>query len=99
MKSVEAGEQVVESYQYDLYDNIAKHQKQNKDKTGMLTTQFTYDGLDRTTSKVEHVGTEQEQTTTFDYLATSGEMISESVDGKKTNSYVYTASGNLFSMV
>ncbi|MBS7532027.1 hypothetical protein IC619_016395, partial [Hazenella sp. IB182353] len=65
----------------------------------MLTTQFTYDGLDRTTSKVEHVGTEQEQTTTFDYRATSGEMISESVDGKKTNSYVYTASGNLFSMV
>ncbi|QYC45476.1 tRNA nuclease WapA precursor [Nonomuraea coxensis DSM 45129] len=60
---------------------------------------YTYDPLDRTTSKTEKEGTTSAKTTTYSYLGLSGEVLDEEVAGKLTKSFQYAPWGERLSQV
>ncbi|MEV4060868.1 hypothetical protein [Nonomuraea dietziae] len=62
-------------------------------------TTYTYDPLDRTTSKTEKEGPASAKTTTYSYLGLSGEVLDEEVAGKRTESFQYSPWGERLSQV
>ncbi|MFE9438024.1 DNRLRE domain-containing protein [Streptomyces sp. NPDC006602] len=78
---------------YDGFDHIVESQKM--DSSGaMKTTTYTFDPLDRTTSK-----TADGKTTDFEYLGLSNEVLDEKVAGTLTKSYQYSPWGERLSQV
>ncbi|SDY31251.1 colicin D domain-containing protein [Thermoactinomyces sp. DSM 45892] len=88
-----------ETFTYDQFDRTVEHTKLDKDKVTTIKSRFAYDPLDRTTAKVEKAGTANEKTTTFNYLDTSDQVLSEEVAGKVTRSYTYSAWGERMTML
>ncbi|TCP60762.1 RHS repeat domain-containing protein [Baia soyae] len=88
-----------ETFAYDQFDRTVEHTKLDKDKATTIKSRFTYDPLDRTTSKVEKAGTDHEKTTAFNYLGTSDQVLSEEIAGKMTRSYTYSAWGERMTML
>ncbi|SFX83414.1 RHS repeat-associated core domain-containing protein, partial [Thermoactinomyces sp. DSM 45891] len=88
-----------ETFAYDQFDRTIEHTKLDKDKVTTIKSRFAYDPLDRTTAKIEKVGTANEKTTTFNYLDTSDQVLSEEVAGKVTRSYTYSAWGERMTML
>jgi RHS repeat-associated protein len=82
---------------YDGFDHVIEN-RQNTG-TGTSTTRYTFDPLDRTTTKTTDAGGAKEKTTTFNYLGLSSEVLDEVVAGKVTKSYQYSPWGQRLSQI
>lgn len=92
-ESVTAGSQVIQRSVYDGFDHVVESQKMN-DSGALKSTKYTFDPLDRTTSK-----TVDGKTTDFTYLGMSEEILGEEVAGELTKSYQYSPWGERLSQV
>ncbi|WP_306191921.1 DNRLRE domain-containing protein [Streptomyces sp. MK5] len=92
-ESVTSGAQVISRSVYDGFDHVVESQK--SDSTGVLkSTTYTFDPLDRTTSK-----TADGKTTDYEYLGLSSEVLDEKVAGTLTKSYQYSPWGERLSQI
>ncbi|WP_158887113.1 DNRLRE domain-containing protein [Amycolatopsis anabasis] len=93
LDKVTSAGKLVEKYRYDGFDRVAEHQKLKEGSaTERVTTRFTYDPMDRTTTK-----TEGDKKTVFAYLGLSNEVLTEETAGKLQKSYQYSPSGERLS--
>ncbi|WP_157745880.1 golvesin C-terminal-like domain-containing protein [Micromonospora purpureochromogenes] len=95
--TVTAAGEVIERNVYDGFDHILENRK--KSGTGTTVTEYTYDPLDRTTTKTTDAGGTKEKTTTFNYLGLSSEVLDEEVADELTKSYQYSPWGQRLSQV
>ncbi|WP_345654406.1 golvesin C-terminal-like domain-containing protein [Streptomyces siamensis] len=92
-ESVTSGGRVISRNVYDGFDHVVESQK--TDSTGATkSTTFTFDPLDRTTSK-----TADGKTTDYEYLGLTTEVLDEKVAGTLTKSYQYSPWGERLSQV
>ncbi|MEV4354210.1 DNRLRE domain-containing protein [Nonomuraea sp. NPDC049625] len=99
LRTIQGGGKTWEKYTYDGFDHVTRHEKLGTDGTTNTVTSYTYDPLDRTTSKTEKEGTASAKTTTYSYLGLSGEVLDEEVAGKLTKSFQYSPWGERLSQV
>ncbi|GIH63206.1 hypothetical protein Msi02_40230 [Microbispora siamensis] len=99
LRTITGGGKTWEKYTYDGFDQLTKHEKLGADGTTSTVTTYTYDPLDRTTSKTEKNGTAAAKTTDYSYLGMSGEVLDEEVAGKLTRSFQYSPWGERLSQV
>ncbi|MCX4536764.1 DNRLRE domain-containing protein [Streptomyces sp. NBC_00841] len=92
-ESVTSGGKVIERSAYDGFDHVVESSKM-VDTGALKTTSYTFDPLDRTSSK-----TAEGKTTGFTYLGLSDEVLNEDVAGKITKAYQYTPWGERLSQV
>jgi RHS repeat-associated protein len=93
LESVTSAGQTIERSVYDGFDHVVESQKM--DDTGVMkSTTYTFDPLDRTTSK-----TVDGKTTDFEYLGLSDQVLDEKVADKLTKSYQYSPWGERLSQV
>jgi RHS repeat-associated protein len=93
LNTVTAAGEVIESYSYDGFDRIAEHI--SIDQAGVSeTTSYTYDAMDRTTSR-----TDGGETTDYQYLGLSGAVLNEEIAGEIQKSYQYSPWGKRLSQV
>ncbi|MET7818024.1 DNRLRE domain-containing protein [Micromonospora zamorensis] len=97
LDTVTAAGTVIERNVYDGFDHIVENRKNNGTSTS--TTKYTFDPMDRTTTKTTDAGGAKAKTTTFNYLGLSGEVLDEEVAGKLTKSYQYSPWGQRLSQV
>ncbi|UBU12521.1 polymorphic toxin-type HINT domain-containing protein [Nonomuraea gerenzanensis] len=99
LRTIQSTGKTLEKYTYDGFDHVIKHEKLGGDGITSTVTSYTYDPLDRTTSKTEKEGTASAKTTTFSYLGLSAEVLDEEVAGKLTKSFQYSPWGERLSQV
>ncbi|MEV0167802.1 DNRLRE domain-containing protein [Nonomuraea fuscirosea] len=99
LRTIQGGGKTWEKYTYDGFDHVTKHEKLGADGATSTVTTYTYDPLDRTTTKTEKEGTASAKTTTYSYLGMSGEVLDEEVAGKLTRSFQYSPWGERLSQV
>ncbi|MBE1605586.1 DNRLRE domain-containing protein [Actinopolymorpha pittospori] len=98
LDTVTAAGKTLERYVYDGFDRISQYRKLGE--TGSTSaTNYTYDPLDRTSSKTVNAGATGEKTTTYDYLALTDQVLTEAVGGEVTKSYQYSPWGERLSQV
>ncbi|WP_344300529.1 DNRLRE domain-containing protein [Paractinoplanes deccanensis] len=97
LDTVTAAGVVVERNVYDGFDHVVENRKNNG--TGTAVTKYSFDALDRTTTKTTDAGTSKAKTTSFNYLGLSTEVLDEEVAGKLTKSYQYSPWGQRLSQV
>ncbi|MEV4764361.1 DNRLRE domain-containing protein [Micromonospora chokoriensis] len=97
LDTVTAAGTVIERNVYDGFDHIVENRKNNGTSTS--TTKYTFDPMDRTTTKTTDAGGAKEKTTTFNYLGLSSEVLDEEVAGKLTKSYQYSPWGQRLSQI
>ncbi|MGP3918661.1 RHS repeat domain-containing protein [Nonomuraea sp. 10N515B] len=97
LRTIQGGGKTLEKYTYDGFDHVTKHEKLGGDGITNTVTTYTYDPLDRTSSKTEKEGTASAKTTTYSYLGLSGEVLDEEVAGKLTKSFQYSPWGERLS--
>ena len=83
-------------YSHDGFDRVVEHRTAG---ATARTTRYAYDPLDRTATLTDKAGTAQEKTTVFNYLGTSGEVISEEIAGTAQRSYQYSPFGERLSIL
>jgi RHS repeat-associated protein len=93
LQSVTSAGQILSRNTYDGFDHIAQTTQTGPTGTATTTT-YTFDPLDRTTSKT--VGG---KTTDFTYLGMTGQVLDELVAGQVTKSYQYAPWGERLSQV
>jgi RHS repeat-associated protein len=98
LDTVTSAGKVIERNTYDGFDHIAQHEEQNSGGA-LVATKYTYDPLDRTTSKTTDPGGANEKTTDYNYLGLSDQVLNEDVAGKITKSYQYSPWGERLSQV
>jgi RHS repeat-associated protein len=98
LDTVTAAGKVVERNTYDGFDRVAEHQQQNS-AGSLVSTKYTYDPLDRTTSKTTDPGGANEKTTNYSYLGLTDQVLDEDVAGQITKSYQYSPWGERLSQV
>nr|WP_240973931.1 DNRLRE domain-containing protein [Nonomuraea sp. FMUSA5-5] len=99
LRTIQAAGKTLEKYTYDGFDHVTRHEKLGADGVTSTVTTYTYDPLDRTTSKTEKEGTANAKTTAYSYLGLSGEVLDEEVAGKLTKSFQYSPWGERLSQV
>ncbi|MEV0622293.1 DNRLRE domain-containing protein [Nonomuraea sp. NPDC050404] len=99
LRTVTAAGTTLEKYTYDGFDHVTKHETLGSGGTTNTVTTYTFDPLDRTTSRTEKEGTATAKTTTYSYLGLSAEVLDEEVAGKLTKSFQYNAWGERLSQV
>ncbi len=99
LRTVQGGGKVWEKYTYDGFDHVVEHEKLGGDGATSRVTKYTYDPLDRTTTKTEKEGTAEAKTTTYSYLGLSAEVLDEEVAGQLTKSFQYSPWGERLSQV
>ncbi|MFC5833981.1 DNRLRE domain-containing protein [Nonomuraea insulae] len=99
LRTVQGGGKTWEKYTYDGFDHVTRHEKLGTDGATSTVTTYTYDPLNRTTSKTEKEGTASAKTTAYSYLGLSGEVLDEEVAGKLTKSFQYSPWGERLSQV
>ncbi|MGI5282822.1 RHS repeat domain-containing protein [Nonomuraea polychroma] len=99
LRTVQGGGKTWERYTYDGFDHVTRHEKLGGDGITNTVTTYTYDPLDRTTSKTEKEGTTAAKTTTYSYLGLSEEVLDEEVAGRLTKSFQYSPWGERLSQV
>ncbi|MFF0249975.1 DNRLRE domain-containing protein [Streptosporangium sandarakinum] len=99
LRTITGGGKVQEKYTYDGFDHVTRHEKLGGDGATSTVTTYTYDPLDRTTSKTEKEGTDKAKTTAYSYLGLSGEVLDEEVAGKLVRSFQYSPWGERLSQV
>lgn len=92
------GGKTLESYGYDGFGRVRKHRSLT-DSGQTSTTTFTYDPLDRTAAKTTDAGSDDAETTEFDYLGLSSKVLSEQVAGQVQRSYTYSPWGARLSQI
>ncbi|MBG6106099.1 MULTISPECIES: DNRLRE domain-containing protein [Micromonospora] len=97
LDTVTAAGTVIERNVYDGFDHVVENRKNNGTSTS--TTKYTFDPMDRTSTKTTDAGGAKEKATTFNYLGLSGEVLDEEVAGKLTKSYQYSPWGQRLSQV
>ncbi|BBH66146.1 hypothetical protein ACTI_28310 [Actinoplanes sp. OR16] len=97
LDTITAGGTLVERNVYDGFDHVVEHRKNSGAAT--TTTKYSFDPLDRTTTKVSDAGGAKEKITTFNYLGLSSEVLDEEVAGKLTKSYQYSPWGQRLSQI
>ncbi|MET8361902.1 RHS repeat-associated core domain-containing protein, partial [Micromonospora sp. NPDC005171] len=97
LDTVTAAGTVIERNVYDGFDHVVENRKNNGTATSV--TKYTFDPMDRTTTKTTDAGGAKAKTTTFNYLGLSGEVLDEEVAGKLTKSYQYSPWGQRLSQV
>jgi RHS repeat-associated protein len=95
LDTVTAAGTVVERNVYDGFDHVVENRKTNGGTTS--TTRYTFDPMDRTSTKTADVGTAKEKTTTFHYIGLSSEVLDEESAGKIAKSYQYSPWGERLS--
>ncbi|MER7501442.1 DNRLRE domain-containing protein [Nonomuraea pusilla] len=92
----QAGQQIAK-YKYDGFDHV----KEYIGGSGLnaKTTRYTYDPMDRTVTRTKNAGTGSEKTTTYEYLGTSDDVVSESEGGAQVKAYYYGAPGQRLSQM
>ncbi|MGP4100448.1 golvesin C-terminal-like domain-containing protein [Nonomuraea sp. KM90] len=92
----QAGQQTAK-YKYDGFDHV----KEYIGGSGLnaKTTRYTYDPMDRTVTRTKNAGTGSEKTTTYEYLGTSEDVVSESEGGAQIKAYYYGAPGQRLSQM
>ncbi|WP_346429531.1 DNRLRE domain-containing protein [Streptomyces sp. WAC 06738] len=98
LEAVTADGKILEQNAYDGFDHVAEHTKLQENGT-TATTNYTYDPLDRTTSKTTGAGTSSPETTDFTYLGVSKEVLDERVGSGITKSYQYGPWGQRLSQI
>ena len=88
---------VVERNVYDGFDHVIENRKNNGASTS--TTKYTFDPLDRTSTKTTDAGTADAKTTVYNYLGLSSEVLDEEVADKITKSYQLSPWGQRLSQV
>jgi len=99
LRTIQGGGKTQEKYTYDGFDHVVKHEKLGADGGTGTVTSYSYDPLDRTTSKTEKEGTANAKTTTYSYLGLSAEVLDEEVAGRLTKSFQYSPWGERLSQV
>ncbi|MEV6301232.1 DNRLRE domain-containing protein [Actinoplanes sp. NPDC051861] len=97
LDTVTAGGSVIERNVYDGFDHVVE--KRTKNGAATSVTKYTFDPLDRTTTKTADAGGAKEKTTTFNYLGLSAQVLDEEVAGKVAKSYQYSPWGQRLSQV
>lgn len=97
LDTVTSGSSVIERNVYDGFDHVIE--KRTKNGTGTSVTKYTFDPMDRTTTKTTDAGGAKEKTTTFNYLGLSSDVLNEEVAGKVAKSYQYSPWGQRLSQV
>ncbi|MFG1777592.1 DNRLRE domain-containing protein [Micromonospora sp. NPDC049048] len=97
LDTVTAAGTVIERNVYDGFDHVIENRKTTGTATSI--TRYTYDPLDRTTTKTSDAGSAAGKTTTFNYLGLSGEVLNEEVAGQVTKSYQYSPWGQRLSQI
>jgi RHS repeat-associated protein len=97
LDTVTSGGSVQQKYRYDGFDRIAE--QTTGSGASAKTTRYVYDPYDRTASQTKNAGAADEETTTFNYFGTSGDLASEEVAGQITKSYEYTVWGQRLSQL
>ncbi|MCF6526090.1 DNRLRE domain-containing protein [Streptomyces sp. JJ36] len=92
-ESVTLAGEVIARKLYDGFDHVVEHTKRT-DSGAMETTTYSFDPLDRLAAK-----TVDGETTEFDYLGLSGQVLDEEVAGEVTKSYQYSPWGQRLSQV
>jgi RHS repeat-associated protein len=97
LDTVTAAGTVIERNVYDGFDHVVENRRNNGTATSV--TKYTFDPLDRTSTKTTDAGGAKEKTTTFNYLGLSSEVLNEEVAGKLTKSYQYSPWGQRLSQI
>ncbi|MEV1154938.1 DNRLRE domain-containing protein [Micromonospora chokoriensis] len=97
LDTVTSGATVIERNVYDGFDHVVENRRNTG--AGISVTRFTFDPLDRTTTKTTDAGAAKEKTTVFNYLGLSKEIMDEEVAGKISKSYQYSPWGERLSQV
>lgn len=97
------GRQPIARTTYDGFDHVRTSEKQD-DTAGaepgdLVTTRYTYDPLDRRTSKTTRAGTDKSKKTDYGYLGLAKQVIGEEVAGQLTKSYQYSPWGQRLSQI
>ncbi|MGW7288159.1 golvesin C-terminal-like domain-containing protein [Streptomyces sp. NPDC054847] len=92
-ESVTKDGRIVSRSVYDGFDHVVESQQMGADGR-MKSTTYTFDPLDRTTSR-----TADGKTTDYHYLGLSQEVLTEEVAGKLTKSYQYSPWGQRLSQI
>ncbi|MFD2767079.1 DNRLRE domain-containing protein [Micromonospora eburnea] len=93
LDAVTAGGTLLQRNVYDGFDRIVEN------RTSTSVTKFTFDPLDRTRTETTNAGTAKAETTTFNYLGLSRDVIDEEVAGSVTRSYRYSPWGERLAQV
>lgn len=88
-----AGGQVVSRTSYDGFDHVIRSEKLG-DSGSLEATTYTFDPLDRTTTK-----TADGETTRYSYLGLSSDVLTEEVAGELTKSFQYSPWGQRLSQI
>jgi RHS repeat-associated protein len=97
LDTVTSAGQIAEKYVYDGFDRTAEHRAGSG--SSAKTTKFVYDPMDRTISRTKNAGGAGEKTTAYNYLGTTGDVVSEKVDGTLARTYSWAATGALLSQL
>jgi RHS repeat-associated protein len=97
LDTVTAAGTVIERNVYDGFDHVVENRKTTGGSTA--TTRYSFDPLDRTSSKTTDVGQPSQKITNFNYLGLSNEVLDEEVAGIVTKSYQYSPWGERLSQV
>ncbi|MFL6057142.1 MAG: polymorphic toxin-type HINT domain-containing protein, partial [Actinoallomurus sp.] len=88
---------ITEKFTYDGFDHVAT--QRSGTGSAATTTKFTYDPFDRTVTRVADAGGANEKTTTYNYLGTTQDILSEEENGKVAKTYQYGLEGDRLSQV
>jgi RHS repeat-associated protein len=94
---ITAADAIVERNVYDGFDHLIENRREIGG--GPTVTRYTFDPLDRTTTKTTDAGTAEEKATAFTYLGLSGDVLDEIVNGEIAKSYQYSPWGERLSQV
>jgi RHS repeat-associated protein len=97
LDTITAAGTVFERNVYDGFDHVIENRKNNG--AGTSTTRYTFDPLDRTSTKTTDAGTADAETTVYNYLGLSSEVLDEEVADKITKSYQMSPWGQRLSQV
>ncbi|GAA1874239.1 golvesin C-terminal-like domain-containing protein [Asanoa iriomotensis] len=97
LDTVTAAGLVIEKNRYDGFDHIVENRRNVG--SGTTVTKYTFDPMDRTSTKTTDAGGAKEKTTTFNYLGLSSEVLDEEVAGELTKSYQYSPWGQRLSQI
>ncbi|MFG2018242.1 hypothetical protein [Actinomadura geliboluensis] len=86
LNTVTVAGRVIERNKHDGFDRIIAKQTQGA-TGGLSSTHYTYDPLDRTSTKTTGAGGDSEKTTTSLYLGLSAEILTEETAGGITKSF------------
>jgi RHS repeat-associated protein len=92
-----SGDQVVDRNIYDGFDHIIENRTLVGAST--VTTKYTFDPMNRTSTKTTDAGTAKAKITTFNYIGLSSQVLDEEVGGQIQKSFQYSPWGERISQV